>query len=76
MQKVPETLLQGARLRAFSKLFLDLASFFGLEVVLRRLLAIEVLAEKALRKMSVRVKLKNLTTDITQMGFNHVVPLI
>ena len=37
---------------------------------------IEVLAEKALRKMSVRVKLKNLTTDIIQMGFNHVVPLI
>ena len=27
LQKVPETLLQGARLRAFSKLFLDLASF-------------------------------------------------
>ena len=26
--------------------------------------------------MSVRVKLKNLTTDILQMGFNHVVPLI
>ena len=28
LQKVPETLLPGARLRAFSKLFLDLASFF------------------------------------------------
>ena len=26
--------------------------------------------------MSVRVKLKNLTTNIIQMGFNHVVPLI
>ena len=26
--------------------------------------------------MLVRVKLKNLTTDIAQMGFNHVVPLI
>ena len=38
--------------------------------------SISYLAEKALRKMSVRVKLKNLTTDIVQMGFNHVVPLI
>ena len=37
---------------------------------------IEVLAEKALRKMSVNVKLKILTKDIIQMGFNHVVPLI
>ena len=37
---------------------------------------VDVLAEKALRKMSVRVKLKNLTTDINKMGFNHVVPLI
>ena len=26
--------------------------------------------------MSVRVKLKNLTTDIIQMGFNHAVSLI
>ena len=26
--------------------------------------------------MSVRVKLKNFTTDIIQMGFNHIVPLI
>ena len=26
--------------------------------------------------MSFRVKLKNLTTNIIQMGFNHVVPLI
>ena len=33
LQKVPETLLPGARLRAFSKLFLDLASFFQSEVV-------------------------------------------
>ena len=76
LQKVPETLLQGARLRAFLKLFLDMASFFWLEVVLGCWFSIEVLAEKALRKMSVRVKLKNLTTDIIQMGFNHVVPLI
>ena len=76
MQKLVKTLLPGARLRAFSKLFLDLASFFGLEVVLRCRFWIEVLAEKALRKMSVRVKLKNLTTNIIQMGFNHVVPLI
>ena len=37
---------------------------------------IEVLAEKAWRKMSVGVKLKILTTDIIQMGFNHVAPLI
>ena len=37
---------------------------------------IEVLAENALRKISVRVKLKNLTTDIIQMGLNRVVPLI
>ena len=44
---------------------------------------IEVLAEKALRKISkalrkisVRVKLKNLPTNIIQMGFNHVAPLI
>ena len=28
LQKVPETLLLGARLRGFSKLFSDLASFF------------------------------------------------
>ena len=76
LQKVPETLLLGARLRAFSKLFLDLASFFWLEVVLGCWFSIEVLAEKALRKMSVRVKLKNLTTDIIQMGINHAVPLI
>ena len=33
LQKVHETLLPGARLRAFSKLFLDLASFFQSEVV-------------------------------------------
>ena len=26
--------------------------------------------------MSVRVKLKHLTTDIAQIGFSHVVPLI
>ena len=45
-------------------------------MVLRCRFWIEVLAEKALRKMSVRVKLKNLTTDIIQMGFNHIVPLI
>ena len=44
--------------------------------VLRSQFSIEVLAEKAWRKMSVRVKLKNLTTDIVQMDFNHVVPLI
>ena len=76
LQKVPETLLHGARLRIFSKLFLDLASFFGLEVVLRCRFWIEVLAEKALIKMLVRLKLKNLTTDIIQLGFDHVVPLI
>ena len=33
LQKVPETLLHGARLRAFSKLFLDLTLFFQSEVV-------------------------------------------
>ena len=76
LQKVPESLLLGACLRAFSKLFLDLTSFFWLEVVLGCWFSIEVLAETALRKMLVRVKLKNLTTDIIQMGFNHVVPLI
>ena len=76
LQEVPESWLLGARLRTFSKLFLNLASFYWLEVVLRCRFWIEVLAEKALRKMSVRVKLKNSTTDIIQMGFNHIVPLI
>ena len=33
LQKLVETLLPGARLRAFSKLFLDLTLFFRLEVV-------------------------------------------
>ena len=33
LQKVPKTLLQGACLQAFSKLFLDMALFFPLEVV-------------------------------------------
>ena len=33
LQNVPETLLPGARLQAFSKLFLDLVSFFQSEVV-------------------------------------------
>ena len=37
---------------------------------------IEVFAVKALIKMSVKVKLKNLTTDFIQVGFNYVVPLI
>ena len=76
LQEVPETLLLRAHLRAFSKLFLDQASFLWLEVVLRSQFSIEVLAEKAWRKMSVRIKLKNLTTDFIQMGFNHVVSLI
>ena len=37
---------------------------------------IEVLAVKALRKMSVDVKLKILPTYFIQMGFNYFVPLI
>ena len=37
---------------------------------------IEVFAVKALIKMSVKVKLKNLTTDFIHMGFNYVAPLI
>ena len=37
---------------------------------------IEVFAVKALIKMSVKVKLKNLTSDFIEMGFNYVVPLI
>ena len=68
LQKLVETLLSGARLRGFSKLFLDLTLFFQSEVVLGCWFWIEVLGEKALRKMSVRVKLKNLTTDIIQKG--------
>ena len=76
MQKVLESWLHRARLRGFSKLFSDLALFFKLKVILWSGFSFKVLIEKALRKMSVRVKLKNLTTDIIQMGFNHVVPLI
>ena len=60
----------------FFKVVFRSGLLFWLEVVLSCRFWIEVLAEKALRKMSVRVKLKNLTTDIIQMGFNHIVPLI
>ena len=74
LQKLPESWLRGARLRVFLMFVIDLALFFPSEMILRCRFSIEVLAVKALIKMSVKVNLKNLTTDINQMYF-HAIPL-